>query len=97
MDFTLFPFPKSKEQIIEAIEKKKVSVPGHDWRVGITNDPGKGRTTHKTDGKDTTHWTKWCAKTLPDAREIERLCIEKGMAGGTGGDLGEGRTFVYIF
>jgi hypothetical protein len=68
------------------------------WRVGITQDPGDRRAQHKAAGRDITHWMQWQADELGDAMAVEAHFIERGMKGGTGGDMDNDRTtWVYIF
>ena len=43
-------------------------------------------------------WRNWTADSLSDAQDIESYFIDKGMKGGTGGDLSSYRAvYVYIF
>lgn len=69
------------------------------WRIGLTHDPDERKQQHENDGKATTHWNQWIADSLSDAEDIESYFInDKGMKGGTGGNLSAGtKVYVYIF
>lgn len=69
------------------------------WTVGLTHNPQERQPQHKADGKDIQHWKQWVADSLDEAQEVESYFInEKGMKGGTGGNLSPSRTvYVYIF
>jgi predicted GIY-YIG superfamily endonuclease len=68
------------------------------WTIGLTHDPAERKQQHENEGKSTTYWQQWTADSLSDAQDIESYFInEKGMKGGTGGDLSSRRVvFVYI-
>ena len=43
-------------------------------------------------------WSDWQADSLADAQDVESYFINKGMTGGTGGNLDSRRTvYVYVF
>jgi len=65
------------------------------WRIGLTHDVQQR---YQEWGKPT-HFLYWEADSLDDAQAIEAYFInEKGMEGGTGGDLNARRSlYVYIF
>ena len=86
------------QQIIDRVEATKKPNYGA-WTVGLSHDPRTRREQHEKDGKDTQYWIQWTASSLDDAQQIEAFFInEKGMKGGTGGDLSPHRvTYVYIF
>ena len=89
-------FTKEAQTIADAIESKVVGQYGI-WRVGLTHDLAKRRLEW---GKTEmcTHWTCWQAASLTDAQAIERHFINKGMKGGTGGDLSAYKPiYVYVF
>ena len=68
------------------------------WHIGLTHDPGKRKEEHMIEGKTTTYWKHWEADSLSDAQDIESYFINKGMKGGTGGDLNSQQiVYVYIF
>lgn len=91
-----------KKSITQAIIKRVESAKEVDysmWTIGLTHDPEERKQQHENDGKSTKYWEQWSAASLPDARNIESYFInDKGMKGGTGGDLSSLRTvYVYIF
>lgn len=87
----------SAQAIANAIEArvKNTKVPKYaDWRIGITQNPKQ----RKKDWNDPQYWLLWKADSLEDAQAVEAHFIEKGMDGGTGGDLEDNvTTYVYIF
>ncbi len=71
---------------------------GSIWTIGITNDPKRRKKEHAQDGEDTTHWHEWEADGKSVAEAVESHFIDKGMKGGTGGNVDGIRTvYVYIF
>jgi hypothetical protein len=86
-----------KADIIEAITSKVITY--SLWRIGITHDLAERKIYWRdTEKKDIDHWKDWQADSLSDAQEIEAHFINKGMKGGTGGDLSPNKdVFVYIF
>lgn len=68
------------------------------WRIGITHEPAE-RKEYWEDKEGVSHWAQWTADSLADAQTVESYFInEKGMKGGTGGDLSEDKTtYVYVF
>lgn len=91
-----------KQDIIDAIvsrvERSK-TVDYSTWRIGLTHDPDDRKQQHENEGRSTEYWRQWRAGSLSDAEQIESYFInEKGMKGGTGGDLDARKTvYVYIF
>jgi hypothetical protein len=85
----------TKASIIAAIEAK-VSTYSY-YRIGLTHDPIK-RKEEWGSSESVTYWAQWPADSLSDAQDIERLFINKGMKGGTGGNLVPSKfVFVYVF
>jgi hypothetical protein len=66
------------------------------WRIGLTHDLYERKTQW---AKETSVglWSDWQADSLSDAQDIERHFINKGMKGGTGGNLSNKPVFVYVF
>ena len=87
-----------KQAIIDRVEGSK-TVKYSSWTIGLTHNPKERKQQHEDDGKSVEHWKQWTADSLSDAQEIESYFInDKGMKGGTGGDLSHYRTvYVYIF
>jgi hypothetical protein len=57
-----------------------------------------GRKTYWATQESVAYWANWPADSLSDAQDIERLFINKGMKGGTGGHLMPNKiVFVYVF
>jgi hypothetical protein len=80
---------------IESAKSKDYSI----WTIGLAHDTDERKQQHERDGKFTKYWKEWAADSLSKARNIESHFIsQKGMQGGTGGDLSSHRTvYVYIF
>lgn len=85
----------NKQELINAIEKKKGSTEYSIWTIGITNDPDRRKGEHESDGKNVTYWKHWKADSEKIAREVETYFLDKGMKGGGGG--GNTPTWVYVF
>lgn len=69
------------------------------WRIGLTNDL-RVRYEHwrQTENQEILNWDAWESDSLSDAQAVEASFIQKGMKGGTGGNLSEALpTFVYVF
>ena len=68
------------------------------WRVGITNDvEARSRYWSQTEKQNITTFRYWIADSLDAAQTVEAYFIDKGMQGGTGGDLSARQTvYVYI-
>ncbi len=66
------------------------------WTIGITDDPTRRKSEHDSKGEDTKYWRDWKADSETIARNVESYFLNKGMKGGTGGDVGH-PTYVYIF
>jgi hypothetical protein len=77
----------------------KVGTSPSAWRIGLTHDLAERKKYwRETSNLDVSHWTTWRAASLSDAQHIENHFINKGMKGGTGGDLSPmSTTYVYIF
>jgi len=88
----------TKASIIAAIQSK-VGSNYSLYRIGLTHDLAERKAYWKDTEKQTvTYWSDWTADSLPDAQDIERHFINKGMQGGTGGDLSANKTvYVYVF
>lgn len=91
-----------KQAIRQAIVDRVLSAKAKDysiWTIGLTHDPDERKGQHRKDGMSTEHWKQWTATSLSDARDIESYFInQKGMKGGTGGDLSPYRSvYVYMF
>lgn len=89
-----------KYQIVLAI-MRIVEVFGGEysrWRIGITSNLPRRYREHAERGRNLLRNLVWQANSLEDARDIESFFINHmGMAGGTGGDIEEGKpVFVYI-
>ncbi len=87
-----------KKAIINRVESSK-SVNYSAWTIGLTHDPDERKQQHEDDGKSIKYWDQWVAASLSDAEDIESYFInDKGMQGGTGGNLSSYKTvYVYIF
>jgi hypothetical protein len=87
----------TKASIMTAINSKVSTY--NLWRIGLTHDPAERKKYwSETEKQSTSAWTQWTAGSLPDAQDIESHFINKGMKGGTGGDLSAKRTvYVYVF
>lgn len=85
----------SKSTIMAAINTK-VSTPSY-YRIGLTHDLAERKTYWSTQ-ESVQYWANWTADSLSDAQDIERHFINKGMKGGTGGNLDSHKTvYVYVF
>lgn len=89
----------TKASIVAAINTKMGGTAYNIWRIGLTHDPADRKTYWaETEKQSTTYWSQWQADSLSDAQDIESHFINKGMKGGTGGDLSARRTvYVYVF
>ena len=87
-----------KQAIVDRVESSK-SVDYSAWRIGLTNDASERKQQHEDDGKSTKYWKQWVADSLSDAEHIDSHFIhDKGMKGGTGGNLSSRKTvYIYIF
>ncbi len=87
-----------KTSIIMAIESKSSSHYGL-WRIGLTHDLAERKRYWKdTEDLSVDYWSDWTADSLSDAQDIESHFINKGMKGGTGGDLSASKTvYLYVF
>ena len=88
-----------KNTIISAINDRIVGTGLSAWRIGLTHDLAERKAFWRDTKKEgVNHWTAWSADSLADAQDIESQFINKGMKGGTGGDLSPNKTVhVYIF
>jgi hypothetical protein len=89
-----------KSEIVAAIERNLGTSGYAILRIGITNDPEERRRYwRETERQNTTYWSQWQSDSLLDAQEIESHFInDKGMKGGTGGDMSPYRVaYVYVF
>jgi hypothetical protein len=87
----------TKSGIASAITSKVGSTAYDIWRIGLTHDPVE-RKKYWASVESTSYWSQWQADSLSNAQDIESFFINKGMKGGTGGDLSSWRTtYVYFF
>jgi hypothetical protein len=89
----------TKASIIAAIEVTRGTIGYSAWRIGLTHDPGERKKYwSETEKQNVALWSQWQANSLSDAQDIEAQFINKGMKGGTGGDLSSYKTVhVYVF
>lgn len=88
----------TKSSIIAAIQTK-VGSAYSVWRIGLTHDLDERKAYWKhTKNESVGLWSDWKADSLSDAQDIEAHFINKGMKGGTGGDLSPFKAvYVYVF
>jgi hypothetical protein len=88
----------TKTSIVTAIESKIGSHYGL-WRIGLTHDLAERKRYWKdTENLSVDYWSDWTADSVSDAQDTESHFINKGMKGGTGGDLSTSKTvYVYVF
>jgi len=85
----------SAQGIANAIVSRVGSSSFSSWRIGLAE---RKKYWSGTENENVTHWTAWQADSLSDAQQVEAHFINKGMKGGTGGDLSARKTvYVYIF
>lgn len=89
----------TKASIMAAINSKVGNTKFSIWRIGLTHDLTERKKYWKeTEKQSVNHWSDWQADSLSDAQDIESHFINKGMNGGTGGDLSSRyTTYVYVF
>lgn len=88
----------TKQGIASAIVTKIGSTKFSIWRIGLTHDWVQRKTEWSNSGEYVKHWSCWETESLSDAQDIENHFINKGMIGGTGGNLSSRKTvFVYVF
>jgi hypothetical protein len=89
----------SKAAIVSAIDVKIANTKFNIWRIGLTHDLAERKAYWSmTKGQNVSYWSAWTADSLKDAQDIESYFINKGMQGGTGGDLSPQKTpYVYVF
>ncbi len=87
-----------KTSIIMAIESRASSHYGL-WRIGLTHDLAERKHYWKdTEDLSVDYWSDWTADSLSDAQDIESHFINKGMKGGSGGNLSASKTvYLYVF
>lgn len=74
----------------------KVLTPSY-YRIGLTHDLLE-RKAYWAAQETVKYWADWTADSLADAQDIESHFINKGMKGGTGGNLSSNKTvYVYVF
>jgi hypothetical protein len=88
-----------KYSIVDAIEKKCKTTGYTPWRIGLTHDIDDRKAYWQNHENDKLIlWEDWKANSLSDAQDIESHFINKGMKGGTGGDLSAYKdVFIYVF
>lgn len=85
----------TKASIVAAIEAKVTTY--SYYRIGLTHDLAT-RKAEWAKTESVAYWANWTADSLSDAQDIESLFINKGMKGGTGGNLSSNKTvYVYVF
>jgi len=89
----------TKSEIVSAIEAKIKNIGYSAWRIGLTLDPKERKEYwNETEKQSVTLWSHWEADSLSVAQDVEAHFINKGMKGGTGGDLSAYKTvYVYVF
>jgi hypothetical protein len=90
----------TKGTIVTAINARVGTTKYSSWRVGLTHDLQERKSYWKnTERQNVDAWTSYQADSLSDAHDIEAHFIhDKGMKGGTGGDLSANKAvYVYIF
>ena len=89
----------TKTSIVAAIEVRRGTIGYSAWRIGLTHDPEERKKYwSETEKQNVALWSQWQADSLSDAQDIEAQFINKGMKGGTGGDLSSYKTVhVYMF
>ncbi len=89
----------TKASIIQEINAKIRNTGFGNWRIGLTHAPDERKTYWKdTEKEHVNYWSQWAADSLSDAQDIESHFINKGMKGGTGGNLSDQLTvYVYVF
>ncbi len=85
--------------IANAIVSRMGTTSFNSWRIGLTHDLAERKKYWgETKKENITYWTAWEADSLSGAQKVEAHFINKGMIGGTGGDLSARKTvYVYIF
>ncbi len=88
-----------KSDIMQAIESKRGTTDYNIWRIGLTHDIAERKSYWKeTEKQNVNYWKDWQTDSLSDTQDIESHFINKGMKGGTGGDLSSRKTvYVYVF
>ena len=89
----------TKEAIEVAISRKIFGRGIGVWRIGLTHDL-RDRYEHwkQAESLNVSEWEAWDVNSLSDAQAIEADFINKGMQGGTGGNLSSVQpVFVYVF
>ena len=88
-----------ESEIMTEINSKVLKTQYGFWRIGLTHDLAERKKYwSKTEYQSTTSWKDWQADSLSDAQDIESYFINKGMKGGTGGDLSPNKAiYVYVF
>ena len=85
----------TKQEIIDAIEKKRSNSQYSSWTIGVTDDPATRKSQHESKGKDVSSWKHWKTDSEQIGRDVERYFLAKGMQGDDGGGGNAG--YVYIF
>lgn len=88
-----------KSDIINAIASKRGTTEYGIWRIGLTHDLVERKVYWRDiENQDVDHWSDWQADSLSDAQDVESYFINKGIKGGTGGDLSAYKdVYVYMF
>jgi hypothetical protein len=90
----------TKASIMAAITTKASAYSSYSvWRIGLTHDLAERKAYWRdTENQPTGLWSSWQTDSLSDAQDIESYFINKGMKGGTGGNLSAYKTvYVYVF
>ncbi len=88
----------TKSAIAQAISHKVGNTQFGIWRIGLTHDLAERTEYWRKQGQSVTYMSSWTADSLSDAQDIESAFINRGMKGGTGGNLSPNKTvYVYVF
>lgn len=89
----------NKQSIIADIDAKVANTKYSVWRIGLAHDLAERKAYWRdTEKENVSRWSDWTADSRSDARDIEAHFIEKGMKGGTAGNLDAHKTvYVYMF
>ena len=63
--------PTYKQELIDAIEKKRGRLHYSSWTIGITKDPDQRKREHNSDRKAVYAWRHWLADSLEIAEEVK--------------------------
>ena len=66
-----------------------------NWLIGITDDLNQSQKDHKQEYGSTPSWKVWEADSEYDAKDIEKICSDRGIQKST--KTKERAKFVYLF